>query len=135
MNHKMISGLQICSILKERNDLRINKIEYAKNRHKNLLILLVESEVMIYGNEVYAFLRENMLIIEAPLLIEVEKPVRTHLIEKENLEEFEKEIAEIRFTEIKLDKKYKYNMISYSMIKPGLLKIVMHYKQVKSLRN
>ncbi len=128
MNHKMIPGLQVCNILKEQNDLGISKVEYIMKRQKNLMILLAESELLTNENELYAFVRDHTLVIEATLHVDVEKPVRTHLIERKKLEEFDNEIAEIRFTEIKLDKKYRYNVISLNMIKPGLLKIVMSCK-------
>jgi hypothetical protein len=131
MNHKIIPGLQVCNILKEQNDLGISKIEYIMKRQKNLMILLAESDLLVNENELYAFVRDHTLVIEATLHADVEKPFRTHLIEQKNLEEFDNEIAEIRFTEIKLDKKYRYNVISLNMIKPGLLKVVMSCKPVK----
>jgi hypothetical protein len=131
MNHKIIPGLQICNILKEQNDLGISKIEYIVKRQKNLMILLAESDLLVNENELYAFVRDHTLVIEATLHVDVEMPFRTHLIEQKNLEEFDNEIAEIRFTEIKLDKKYRYNVISLNMIKPGLLKIVMSCKPAK----
>jgi len=127
----MISGLQVCNFLKEQSDLGISKIEYIMKKHQNLMILLAESDLLMNENELYAFVRDHTLVIEATLHVDVEKPVRTHLIERKNLEEFDHEIAEIRFAEIKLDKKYRYNVISWNMIKPGLLKIVMSCKPVK----
>lgn len=131
MNHNMIPGLQVCNILKEQNDLEISKIEYIMKRQKNLMILLAESDLLMNENELYAFVREHTLVLEATMHVNVEKPFRSHLIEQKNLEEFDNEITEIRFTEIKLDKKYRYNVISLNMIKPGLLKIVMSCKPAK----
>jgi hypothetical protein len=111
-------------ILRDRNNLGINKLTFIRDKFKNLLIILVESDIMM-SRDVYVFLKENILVIEAPLLVDLQRPYRTHLIEKENLDEFNRETNSIGFSEIKLFKKYIYNIISFNMIKPGLLKIVL----------
>jgi len=61
MNHNIISGLQVCNILKEQNDLEISKIEYIMKKQRNLMILLAESDLLINENELYAFVRDHTL--------------------------------------------------------------------------
>jgi hypothetical protein len=121
-------------ILRDRNRLGLNKLTFIRDKFRQLLIILAESDTMI-SREVYVFLKENILVVEAPLFVDLEMPYRAHLIEKGNLDEFNKESSKIEFTEIKLFKKYEYNIISFNMIKPGLLKIVLSCKHAGSDKN
>jgi len=110
-------------------------LTFIRDKFRQLLIIMAESDTMI-SREVYVFLKENILVVEAPLFVDLEMmPYRTHLIEKGNLDEFNRESSKIEFTEIKLFKKYEYNIISFNMIKPGLLKIVLSCKYAGSDKN
>ncbi len=121
-------------ILRERNHLGINKLTFIRDKFRQLLIILAESDTMI-SRDVYVFLKENILVVEAPLFVDLEMPYRTHLIEKGNLDEYNTDSSKIEFTEIKLFKKYEYNIISFNMIKPGLLKIILSCKSAGSDQN
>jgi hypothetical protein len=121
-------------ILRDRNHLRIDRLTFIRDRFNHMLIILAESETMI-SREVYVFLKGNIMVVEAPLFVDLQKPYRTHLIEKGNLNEFDRESPKIDFTEIKLFKKYEYNIMSFNMIKPGLLKIILSCKYAASDQN
>jgi hypothetical protein len=121
-------------ILRDRNNLGINKLTFIRDKFRHSLIILAESDRMM-SRDVYVFLKEDILVIEAPLMIDLEKPYRTHLIEKENLDEFDKGASRIEFTEIRLYKKYFYNIMSFNMIKPGMLKIVLSCRTAESDKN
>ena len=120
--------MQFSNVIKERNHLEVNKVDYRKNRNNKQLIILVEINRIKDDKEVYVLLKGHNLIIEAPVNISLEKPVRIHLLEREILEEFKTGATEIGFTEIRLNRNYNYDLVLYRMIQPGLLKIVLNYK-------
>jgi hypothetical protein len=80
---------------------------------------------LLYDREVNALLQGNNLIIEAPRSLEYEKPFRTHLVDKESLSDYEKEILEIGFSEVCLNPGFRYAILSCRMINPGLLKVIL----------
>lgn len=134
IKNNRIPDLRQYYIPRDRNHLGINRLTFIRDKFRHILIILAESDTMI-GREVYVFLKENILVVEAPLHIDFQKPYRTHLIEKGNLDEFDRESSKIEFTEIKLSTKYIYDIISYNMIKPGLMKIVLGCKYAVSDKN
>ena len=111
-------------ILRNRNHLGINRLTFIRDKFRDQLMILAESEQMI-SKEVYVFLRKNILVIEDPLKVDLKGPYRTHLIGKKNLDEFNSEGPGINFTEVRLSKKYYYNIKSYDIIKPGVLRIIL----------
>jgi len=52
LNHKIMPGLQFCVVLKDRNNLEISNIEYIRDAHKNLLIILAKSSRIVNNKEV-----------------------------------------------------------------------------------
>ena len=134
IRNNRIPDLKKFYILRDRNHLGIDRLTFIRDKHRQLLIILAESDSFI-SRDVYVFLKGNILVVEAPLFIDLQRPYRTHLIEKENLDDFNIESSEVGFTEIKLFKKYDYNIMSYHMIKPGLLKIVLSCKIAGSDKN
>jgi hypothetical protein len=124
VNNNRIPDIRQYYILRNRNHLGINRLTFIRDKFKDQLMILAESEQMI-SKEVYVFLKENILVIEAPLKVDLERPYRTHLIGKKNLDEFNREDPDINFTEVRLSKKYYYNIKSFEIIKPGLLRILL----------
>ncbi len=111
------------------NKLEISNMEWERDIQKHLLIIVVECNRIMNSKEVYAFLQRNILIIEAPILIGLNRPFRAHLVDREIRNECEKGVADIGFSEVRLDKQYDYSLISFRVIKPGLLKVVLHYQK------
>jgi hypothetical protein len=111
-------------ILRNRNHLGITRLTFIRDKFRDQLMIMAESEQMI-SKEVYVFLKKNILVIEDPLKVDLERPYRTHLIGKKNLDEFISEAPGINFTEVRLSKKYYYNIKSYDIIKPGVLRILL----------
>jgi hypothetical protein len=83
-------------------------------------------------HEVNAFLQGLNLVIEAPRQLEYEKPFRMHLIGADTLTDYEKGGNEIGFSEVQLNQGFSYSILSYRMVTPGLLKIILNFKQHKS---
>lgn len=129
-----IPDLRQYNFLRDRNHPGINRLTFIRDKFKHMLIILAESDTLI-SKDVYVFLKENILVVEAPLCFDLQRPYRTHLVEKGNLDEFNRESSKIEFSEIKLSKKYVYNIISYNMIKSGLLKIILSCKSAGSDNN
>jgi hypothetical protein len=121
-------------ILRHRNHLGINRLTFIRDKFRHQLIILAESSRLV-TREVYVFLKENILVIEAPLMLDLEKPYRTHLLGKESMDEFNNGSSKINFTEVRLSKKYYYHVLAYDMTKPGLLRIVLSYWPGESDKN
>lgn len=111
------------------NKLELSNMDWNRDIQKHLLIIVAECNRIMNSKEVYAFLRGNTLIIEAPILIGLFRPLRAHLVDREIRNECEKGVADIGFSEVRLNKHYDYSLISFKVIKPGLLKIVLHYQK------
>ncbi len=90
------------------------------------LIVMVETSQMI-GSEINALLKGDSLILEAPLDLPISKPIRTHLIGRENRPEMEDELIDIRFTEIKLSPGYQYAVLSSQVMDRNLIKVILGY--------
>ena len=120
--------LKFCQIIKSRNDLEISRIDYLKDTQRNQLVIFLESD-LLFEHELNAFMQGNNLIIEAPRSLEYEKPCKTHLIDKESLSDTEKGGLEIGFTEVHLKPGCSYGILSYKMIQPGLVKVILSFKQ------
>jgi hypothetical protein len=116
--------LNFCHVIKSHNDLEIGRIDYLKDTQRGQLVIFMESN-LLYDREVNALLQGNNLIIEAPRSLEYEKPFRTHLVDKESLSDYEKEILEIGFSEVCLNPGFRYAILSCRMINPGLLKVIL----------
>ena len=128
-------GSKFCHIIKSRNDLKISRIDYLKDSQGGKLVIFLESN-LLYDREVIALLQENKLIIEAPRSLEYEKPFKTHLIDKESLSDYEKGVLAIGFSEVHLDRGFKYRISSCQMINPGLLKVILSFHPArKNSRN
>jgi hypothetical protein len=129
--HRNYSDSKFCQVIKSRNDLQIRRVDYIKDTQKGRLVIYLESD-LLSDHEVNAFMQGINLVIEAPRLLEYEKPLRTHLVADETLSDYEKGGDEIRFSEVQLNHGFSYSILSCQMITPGLLKIALMFKQHKN---
>jgi hypothetical protein len=123
-----------CRVIKSHNQLGISRIDRITDKHRNNLILLLESNRFL-GSEFNALLKDSNLILEASLEPEYEKPIHTHLVAKEILADYEKVDPMIGFTEIRLNPVFDYSVVSCQVMNPGLIKIVLSYKSMKNKNN
>lgn len=114
-------------ISRSRNPLGIGKTNFIWDRQRQQLVLILESNQM-FSQEAKAFLRENRLILEAPLISSFDKPFRTHLIERKVREEFEMGIMETGIAEVMLKPGYQYSLLSFQVIDPSLIKVILGYR-------
>ena len=132
--HRSLFDSKICQVIKSRNDLEIERIDYLKDTQKGQLVIFLESD-LLFESEINALMQGNYLIIEAPRSLNYEKPFKTHHIDKENLIDQEKGGLDIGFSEVQLNHGFRYTILSYKMINPGLLKVVLSFHPQKKLIN
>ena len=122
-------GTRFGNALKLRNDLKFERIEYLRDTaHKNLIVL-IESDMGL-TQDVNISVHGNKLTVEAIQDLSYDRPYRTHLIQKELLDEFENGGLEIGFSEVMLDSGYNYDLLTYQVIGPGLLKVILSYSRI-----
>ena len=110
----------VCKVIKSRNELQINRIEYLNDKHRDQWVLLLESDLPL-DQEVNVTIKENTLIIEASRSVDYNKPFRTHLFESNKLSENELRGLEIGFSELKMNHGFKYHIVSYHVINTNSL--------------
>jgi len=121
---------KFCHVIKSRNNLAIDRIDYIKDSQRDRLVIFLESEYLI-DREVNAIIQDNNLIIEAPRSLDFDKPFKTHLMDKETLSETDRGLLDIGFSEVQLNRGYKYSVISCQMINPRLLKVILNFHPVR----
>ncbi len=125
-------------LVREHDQLGIEKIDFFMDHHKKLLILLITGNVMIY-NGIYAFVKGSKLFLESSVPSYNNcLPIRTHLVGREIVDEVLEGYQYIGFAEINLKHDFHFKVLSYQVIKPGLFKIVLNYNKLnkhKQLNN
>ena len=124
-NKSMVPESRMFQEQRIRNSFELDKVDFRRYSNRNLMVVLAQSDLLL-SNETYVFLRKNYLVIETPMTTQLEHPFRMHLIEQDIRNEFERGITDIFFSEIKLNRKYQYNIISFGLVRPGLLKVVLN---------
>lgn len=112
---------------KSGNPLEIGQINYIWDLNRGQLILIIESKQMFF-REIKPLLKGTSLILESPLISSYDKPFRTHLIDREVRDEFEKGIMDIGFSEIRLKPQYQYSVVSWQVVDPHLLKVILGFR-------
>jgi len=112
--------------LQSENSLGIGNLSFIRDQKKQQLVLMMNTNQVI-NDEIRACLKGNRLLLEAPLISSYNKPFRTHLIGKENSDEFEEGLTLIGFSEVKLKYGYRYRLLSCQAIEPNLIKVVLGF--------
>jgi len=125
-------------LVREHDQLGIEKIDFFMNHRKNLMILLITGNVNVY-NGIYAFVKGSKLFLESSVPSYNNcVPIRTHLVDREIVNEVLEGNQYIGFAEISLKHDFQFKVLSYQVIKPGLFKIVLSYSNLnkhKQLNN
>ena len=133
-NQHSASGTRFCKINQRQNELDIHNINAYRDTDRNMLVLLMESNIPS-NLDANPFVNGNNLLLEAVKVIELNKPYKTHLLNEEERSSFEEGLISIGFTEFNLKKGYKYSIISWQLMQNGLIKINLHYHPVKERNN
>lgn len=110
--------------------LGIGRTNFVWDHQRSQLILLLESDQM-FNPEVRPLLRENRLILKSPFMTFVERPIRTHLINREIRDDVEQGIPDTGFSEIALKAGYHYSIAACTLTDPFLLKVILRYRPEK----
>jgi hypothetical protein len=130
MVNQYIPDPKLFRLIREHDQLGIEKIDFITDPHKNLLILLIKGNEMVY-NEIYAFVKGSKLFLESSVpLYNNCTPVRIHLLGRETVDEVLEGDRYIGFSEINLRHNFHFKVLSYQVIKPGLFKIVLSYSKL-----
>lgn len=105
----------------------VGKVKYIWDHQRKQLVLLVESDQM-FNNELRPMVNGNRLILSSPFVSAMDKPLRTHLIDRELREELETGIADLGFSEVQLKTGYSYVIDSCNILDPYLLKVILRYR-------
>jgi hypothetical protein len=115
--------------MRSQNELQINRIEYLNDSQRDRLVILLESDKPL-DREVNAFLKNDHLILEASRPLNIEKPMRAHLIEQNFLAGRAPESMEIGFSELILNHDFKYYVVSCQLVNPLLIKVILDFNPI-----
>ena len=108
------------------NAIGIGNTNFIWDQKKKQLILIMETRQMV-DKDIRAFLKGNSLFLEAPLLSDYSKPIRTHHLGQKGREEFEDEFTLIGVSEIKLKHGYQYHLVSCQAIDAKMIKVILSF--------
>jgi len=114
--------------VKATNQLGIKKIDFVKDNRKHRITLILKSNQII-GSSVNALITGNNLIIETTITPDFYfRPIRTHLINRDILNESMNGDLDVNFSEIILDPDFKYHVTSCQMMDSGNLQIILNFR-------
>lgn len=109
--------------------LGIGRINYVWDQQRSQLILLLESDQM-FNRETNPLISGNRLILKAPFLTYLERPIHTHLIDRDIRDEVEQGVPNNGFSEINLKAGYAYSVVSCALTDPYMLKVILSYRPI-----
>ena len=105
----------------------INNATFIWDHERKHLILMLKTNREI-GSGINVTIHEDKLILETLLESSCNRPLRTHLLGKENREEFEEGLFETRFSEIQLNPGYEFEVVSSRVLEPSLVKVILEFR-------
>lgn len=116
------------------NPLGIDNTEFIWDRKTNNLVVLTETSQMI-GKEIKAIMKDNRLLLEAPIVSSYDRPIRTHLMGKDLQAEFEDGLTEIGFSEIDMESGYQYSLVSCFATDSNRIKVILNFRPEGRFKN
>ena len=118
-----------CHVIKSQKELKIRRIEYIKDQHKNQMVILLECDIHLSSN-IDAYIQRNYLVIEVHRSFDYIKPFRSNLINRESFNEYGEGGDDLGFSEVHLNHGFKYHLLSCQMIKANLIKVILSYQRI-----
>ncbi len=115
------------SVSRSAKPLSITKTDCLWDKLQRKLMLVIASD-QLFSQESKVLLKDQRLLVESPVVSAVEKPFRTHLIDREIREGFEKGFLEIGVAKITLKSGYHYTLQSFQLINSSLIKVSLSYQ-------
>ena len=103
--------------------------DFVWNLNKSHLVVIIETDRML-AREIDARIRDNTLVLEAPLISSYEMPYKTHLIGQELRKEIEEGYGEIGISEVRLKPGYQYSLITCEVVEPKLIKVIFEFRSL-----
>lgn len=117
-----------------KDPMGIDNATFIWNHARGHLIIMVETSRRV-GSGVETIIREDKLILETQLESSYNKPIRSHLLRRENRAEFEEGLIDTRFSEIQLNSGFEYSFISCRVMEANLVKVILGFKPTDKNRN
>ena len=105
----------------------IDTATFIWNHARNELIIMVETSERV-GSGIDVLIKGDKLILEILRESSYNKPVRSHLLRKENRDEFEEGLIDTHFSEIQLNAGYKFSVVSSRVMEANLVKVVLGFR-------
>ena len=118
----LINSHQRESLIVYENDLHMNAWLFNDELHDYLSIY---AKSPYFEDDAHVILKNNELILQVGVKIEVEKPYWIKRKEKETYFVLNSVYAIIKSSKIYLPDNSKYNLVSYSILQNGLLNIII----------
>jgi hypothetical protein len=134
MINKAFSEPYCYSVRRSAKPLSITKTDCLWDNYQHKLMLFIASD-QLFSQESKVWLKDQLLLVESPVVSAVKKPFRTHLIDREIREEVEKGILEIGVAKITLKSGYHYTLQSFQLINSSLIKVSLSYQIAAKLYN
>ncbi|MFH0758887.1 MAG: hypothetical protein V2B15_16480 [Bacteroidota bacterium] len=116
------------------NTLGIRNTNFIWDRKRQQLVLIIETDQMI-SQDMNVLLKDDRIILEAPVVTSINKPIRAHLVGQKNSDDYEEDLVVIGFSEVKLKPGYLYHLISRQAVNPKMLKVILGIKPWKKNNN
>ena len=109
-----------------KDPMGIDNATFIWNHARSQLILMVETSKRI-GSGIDTLIKGDKLILETQLESSYNKPVRSHLLRRENRDEFEEGLIDTRFSEVQLNSGFQYAVISSRVMEANLVKVILGF--------
>ena len=118
------SGYPFLSIALEKNEIDLAIQSFTSKR---LGVMNIVAYSSCFQDDVRLLLQDNRLIIQAGIDQEIDKPLKVHLLDKENRFLLRTGFLSIKTSEIRLDNKFNYEINSYYLEKNKIIHIELVY--------
>ncbi len=116
MINKAFSEPFCYSVSRSAKPLSITKTDCLWDNYQHKLMLFIASD-QLFSQESKVWLKDQFLLVESPVVSAVEKPFRTHQIDRE-----------IGVAKITLKSGYHYTLQSFQLINSSLIKVSLSYQ-------
>ncbi len=114
--NKAFSEPYLYSVSKSAKPLSITKTDCLWDKFQHKLMLVITCDQLV-SQESKVWLKDQMLLVESPVVSAVEKPFRKHLIDQE-----------IGVAKITLKSGYHYKLQSFQLINSSLITVSLSYQ-------
>ena len=116
------------------NDLKIKSQKYVKDPVNKRMVVLLDCNSNL-PEDLDIRVKDHRLVIEAFIDIFQDPPLRVHNIDKNILYDYNAVGLEIGFSEVALPRSYDFEIISYRVMRPRMLMVILKYDKKLKKQN